>query len=100
MPDLVSMRRVPAVRLEQGDGIGIDIVEAARVVQELADGDAGNERRTVPVEVEQALVDEPEDERRHEELRDAADSKRWPGVSASPVPTFATPAAASIRRAV
>ena len=52
-----------------------EIVQAARVVQELADRDALGERRGVPVEVEQPLRDELKDERRHEDLRHAPDAE-------------------------
>lgn len=75
VPDHVSMRGVAAVRLEERDRIGVCIVEAARVVQKLADRDAGSEGRSVSVEVEQALVDELEDKRSHEDLRDASDAE-------------------------
>ena len=45
------------------------------MVQELADRDALNERRGVPIKVEQTLRHELEDERGHEDLRHASDAE-------------------------
>jgi hypothetical protein len=64
-----------AVRLEELHDVTDEIRQAARVVQELAHGDALGERRGVAVEVEQPLVHEPEDERGDEDLRHAPDAE-------------------------
>ena len=73
--ELEAVRRVPAIWLEELHEIAGEIVEAARVVQELADGDAGDEGRSIAVELEQPFVDEPEDKWGHEDLRDASDAE-------------------------
>jgi hypothetical protein len=69
------MVQVAAIRLEERDGIFDEVVEPARVVQELADRDALGERRRVSVELEESVRDEEEDEWRHEDLRHAPDSE-------------------------
>src|SRR5947207_13834515 len=69
------MIRVAAIWLEERDGISDEVVEPARVVQELADRDAPGERGGVSVQVEQAFLGEPKDERRDEDLRHAPDAE-------------------------
>ena len=55
--------------------VGGILLESARVVQELADRDALNERRGVLVQFEHPFGHELEDERRHEHLRHASDAE-------------------------
>lgn len=69
------MGRVAAIRLEERDRVSHEVVQAARVVQELTDGDALGERRRVAAELEQALLDQPQHEWRDEDLRHAPDAK-------------------------
>jgi hypothetical protein len=69
------MRRVAQVRLEERDRISHEIRQPARVIQQLANGDALHEGRAVVVEVEQSLGDELQDECRHEDLRHAPDAE-------------------------
>ena len=45
------------------------------MIQELADRDALDKRRRLPVKVEQTLRDQLNDERRHEDLRHASDAE-------------------------
>jgi hypothetical protein len=73
------MAQVGAIRLEECDGVSYEVVEPARVVEELADRDALGERRSVSIQVEQAFLDEPEDERRDEDLRHAPDPESVAG---------------------
>jgi hypothetical protein len=73
--ELPAVRGVPAVGLEERHDIVDEIREAARVVQELADGDALGEWRGVAVQVEQPLCDELKDDRRHEDFRHAPDTE-------------------------
>ena len=73
--DLPAVRGVLAVRLEEGHDIVEGIREAARVVQELPDGDALSEGGSVAVEVEPPLGDELQYQGRHEDLRHAPDAE-------------------------
>jgi hypothetical protein len=68
------VRRVPAVRLEQGDEVVERVRQAARVVQELPHGHAGHERRGVAVERERPFVNELEHGHRDEEFGHASDA--------------------------
>ena len=45
------------------------------MVEQLADGDSLRDRTRIAVELEQPFLDELQDERRHEELRDAPDAE-------------------------
>ena len=51
-PELPAMGRIPPIRLEERHHVDGEIVEAARVIQELADRDALDKRRRLPVKVE------------------------------------------------
>jgi hypothetical protein len=73
MTEVVAVCRVAAVRLEELDPVARRILEATRVVQQLADGEAFGDRAGIRVELEQTVRHELEDERRHERLRDARD---------------------------
>ena len=93
------MGKISAVRLEERYGITYEILQAARVVQELANGDALRERRGVTVEAEQPFLDELKDERCHEDLRHAPDPEAVIDRKGLARATSASPAAASTRPA-
>ena len=58
--ELPAVARVPTIRLEERHDVTDEIVESARVVQELADRDALNDGRGLPIKVEQTLRHELE----------------------------------------
>ena len=43
---------IPPIRLTERHHVDVEIVEAARMIQELADRDALDKRRGLPVEIE------------------------------------------------
>jgi hypothetical protein len=75
MPELEAVCRVAAVRLEKLHVVERSVRKTARVVEQLADGDALRDRTRIAVELEQPFLDELQDEGRHEELRDAPDAE-------------------------
>jgi hypothetical protein len=69
------MGRIPPIRLPEQHHVDVEIVETARVIQELADRDALDKRRGLPVKVEQALRHELKDERRNEDVPHAPNAE-------------------------
>ena len=51
-PELPAMGWIPPIRLEERHHVDIEIVEAARVIQELADRHIFDKRGRLPVKVE------------------------------------------------
>ena len=66
---------VQAVGLEELHDVADPVLEAARVVQELADGDALSEGRGIAVEVEQALRNKLKDKRGGKDFRHAPNAE-------------------------
>ncbi len=85
VPELVAVRRVAAVRLEELHEIDGEIVEAARVVQELADGDALRERAASPSSSSSPSSTSCRTRGATKSFVTLPTRKRCPAVSASPV---------------